>query len=178
MFRRISLLGGPSVAKSTIAAGIFCELKKQNMSIELIGERAKDYAYEKRTIYPYTQLELFSEQLAREYRVLNSDPDIRIVTDSSILLSIIYSQKYCFKSWKHLLAIYKDFDTEYPSINFLIQRRDCQYSQLGRFETLDEAISMDIAIEQFLKENQVCYIPIGYNEVDLILERIKVFLNS
>lgn len=178
MIRRINFYSGPCCGKSVLAANVFTDLKKQGKNIELIQEYAKELAYEKRKIQPYNQLQIFTEQLTREYRVLNSSEDVIVVSDSPILLNIPYAIKYNFKSWKALVSIAKDFEMEYPSLNFFLLREDCPYTQAGRFEDLNEAKDMDNKISHFLRENDVPFIMVQYNEVDLILERIKVFLNS
>jgi hypothetical protein len=174
--RRINLFGGPCVSKSTLAAGIFFELKKSGVNIEYVQEFCKEYAYEGKKIKPYDQLTIFAEQVSREYRVLNSSDNIIIVTDCPIFMSLPYAIRYNFVSWRSLLNVGRDFENEYPAINFFIQRGDCPYNQEGRFENLSEAITMDICIEQFLKENQISYIPMMFNDLDLILEKINLFL--
>jgi len=177
MIRRINFYSGPCCGKSVLAANIFCELKKQGKNIELIQEYAKELAYEKRKIQPYHQLQIFTEQVAREYRVLNSSEDVITVSDSPIFLNIPYAIKYCFVSWRALVAIAKDFEMSYPAVNFFIRREDCPYTQEGRYENLNEAKGMDMAIESFLNEQQIPYIPVAYNEQNKILERINFFLN-
>ena len=174
--RRISFYGGPCVSKSTISAQVFCELKKQNRNIELISEFAKDLAYSGVSIKPYMQLQIFAEQVARETRVLISNPETVIVTDSPVLLSIVYAQRYSYPSWKHLVSIARDMELEYPSLNFFLERGDCPYSQTGRYETLEEAKMMDNMIYRFLEEHNVPLIKIPYNDPEKVLRKIDMFL--
>ena len=43
----INLLGGPGCGKSTVAAGIFHQLKSLGYSTELVTEYVKDIVYDK-----------------------------------------------------------------------------------------------------------------------------------
>lgn len=174
--RRINFYSGPCCGKSVMAAYIFTELKKLNVNVELIQEAAKDWAYEKRSIKPYNQLQLFAEQTSREYRVLESDDSVIAITDSPINLGIIYAKKYLYQSWKSLVNIAKDFELEYPSLNFFLTRGDCIYSQVGRFENYEEAKQMDREIEFFLMDHQIPFIAIPYNQNVDILKKIIEFL--
>jgi hypothetical protein len=177
MIRRINFYSGPCCGKSVMAASTFTELKKRNINVELIQEYAKDLAYEGRKIQPYHQLQIFTEQVTREYRVLQSSPEVVVISDSPILLNIPYAIRYGFTSWRSLVSIAKDFELSYPSINFFINREDCPYAQVGRYEKLDEAIGMDMAIEQFLKENQVPYVSIGYKEHERVVKMMEHYIS-
>lgn len=174
--RRINFYGGPCVSKSTMAAEVFCELKKKNCNVELISEYAKELAYSQIKIKPYDQLKIFSEQVSREYRVLNSDPSVVTISDSPVPMSIVYARKYFFKSWKHLVSIARDFEMEFPSLNFFLEREDCPYSQIGRYENLEEAKQMDYEIEQFLREHNISFIRVKYNDKDTVLQKINFLL--
>lgn len=171
--KRINFYSGPCCGKSVMAASTFLELKKNGCNIELIQEYAKDLAYDKYKIKPYDQLRIFAEQVAREYRVLQSDSSLIIVTDSPIDLSICYARKYGFESWKSLVEIANRFELDYPSINFFLEREDCSYSEVGRYESLEEAKIMDFEIKQFLKERQKPFINVSYKAEPTVLEYIK-----
>jgi hypothetical protein len=161
-----------------MAAKIFLELKKRNKNVELIQEYAKDLAYDGFKIRPYDQLKIFAEQVSRENRVLQSDPDVVTVTDSPIDLSISYARKYLFASWKSLVEISTQFNRDYPSINFFLNREDCPYSQVGRYENYDEALIMDKEIKQYLKEHQIPFINVKYNDSTYVLDTIKTLVYS
>jgi hypothetical protein len=178
MIRRINFYSGPCCGKSVMAANIFLELKKRNQNVELIQEYAKDLAYDKIKIRPYDQLKIFAEQVSREHRVLQSDPDVITVTDSPIDLSISYARKYGFESWQSLVEIARKFNLDYPSINFFLIREDCPYSHTGRYENYEEAIIMDKEIKQFLKEHQMPFINVRYNDATTVLQMIEDIIYS
>ena len=87
----IQLFGGPCSGKSTLAAGLFYELKKAGYEAELVTEHAKEWAWEGRAIGKYDQVALISEQIKRQAR-LHGKVEY-IVTDSPIRLCPIYEIK-------------------------------------------------------------------------------------
>lgn len=176
MIRRINFYSGPCCGKSVMAANVFLELKKRSRNVELIQEYAKDLAYDGIKIRPYDQLKIFAEQVSREYRVLQSCSDVVTITDSPILLNIPYAQKYGFESWRSLVEIARKFELEYPSVNFFLERQDCPYSTVGRYETSDEAQTMDLLIRRFLEEHSIPLITVPYNNIEVVLQKIDLFL--
>ena len=143
------------------------------MNIELVQEYVKEMVYIGAKISPYTQVKLFSEQLDREYKILLSDPDIKVVTDSPISLAIPYAVKYGFQQTAQLFEIYKAFDRDFPSLNILLKRDDCPYKEEGRIENLEEAKEMDQKIERFMIENEIEYESYRYNDHEGILDYIR-----
>ena len=178
LFRRINFFGGPGCGKSSASAYLFNKLKVDGYNVELIQEVAKEWAYEKREINAWDQLNLFSSQTAREYRVLSSNENIIIICDSPSVLAIPYANKYGFRFCEQLVEISKGFELDYPSINFYLERDDCPFNQEGRYENYEESKYMDIKIKNFLNENDISYIPTSYKELDYILNTTKSFLSS
>lgn len=176
MIRRINLYSGPCCGKSVMAASIFSQLKIANRNVELIAEYAKELAFSKIQIKPYDQLSIFAEQVAREYRVLSSDPNIVTISDSPVPLSIVYARKYQFKSYKHLVSIARDFELEFPSLNFFLERSDCEFSQVGRYENYEESKLMDREIKSFLDEHSIPFITVKYNDIATVLQKIDLLL--
>ena len=87
----INLYGGPCCGKSTVAAGLFYELKCKGIECELTGEVAKDKVWDDNPWVLRNQPYIFGKQLHRIWR-LEDKVDL-IVCDSPILLSMIYSQE-------------------------------------------------------------------------------------
>lgn len=177
LIRRISLWGGPGLGKSTTAALIYCELKKINVEVELVQEYVKELVYEGKKITPYDQLKIFSEQLAREHRILSSDPDTIIVTDCPVSLSISYAVKYGFPNAEELIKIHNSFECDFPSTNILLKRGDCPYKEKGRIENLSQAEYMDRMIETFLIDNEFPYRSYDYDEHFDMLEDLNLIFN-
>jgi hypothetical protein len=174
--KRLNYFAGPACGKSVMAATVFSRLKIENKNVELISEYAKELAFAKIKIQPYDQLKIFAEQVSREYRVLNSDPTIVTISDSPLPLSVVYAKKYQFRSYRHLVSIFQDFELEYPSLNFFLERNDCAFSQVGRYENYEECLHMDREIKTFLQEYQIPFIEVAYNDVDTVMQKINLFL--
>lgn len=173
LVRRINFLGGPGVGKSVTASYIFSRLKTEGEEVELIQEFAKEWAYEKKTITEYDQLALYSTQLAREYRVLKSSNTVSVICESPTLLTIPYAIKYNFPCIDSLSKIEEQFESEYPSLNIFLDRKDCPYKEEGRYENLKMAKKMDNMIENYLTTKNIIYFSVPYNEQEEIYALIK-----
>ena len=164
----INIFGGPGCGKSTLAAGLFAELKMRGVSAELIQEKAKELAWltddspSKYSIQPL----LHAEQLYRQAIV---DGKVKyIITDSPALLSGVYDdtrgygtddfKKYAMQ--EHL---------RHPRINILMHRT-VPYDESGRHEGAAEAILVDDAIFGLLRtmqEDALWYNPEGMRPAHL-----------
>ena len=144
---RINLLGGPGSGKSSTAAWLFSELKKENISVELVSEFCKTWAIEGRKFEKYDQIYFFGQQMQAEYRNLKYGIK-NIVTDSPVLLAAIYAQHHYGKSiGEHLLHLAREFDKDFPSVNIVLDRRNKKYITEGRYENYDQALKMDAEIK-------------------------------
>lgn len=116
----INLFGCPNSGKSTLASYLFAICKKNGAKCEMIGEVAKDIVYEKNKFKIWNQPYVFGNQLNRLIRVIE-DVDF-IITDSPILLSIVYTPE-CFSelealavqafsyfdNYSYILPLHKDY---------------------------------------------------------------------
>jgi len=170
MFYIINYFAGPGAGKSTSATGLFSELKKlkdtedflKDFQIELVTEFAKDKVYELNPECLDNQFLTSAQQHHRLWRVMNywlknGITDGIIVTDSPLLLGVIYNDKSSFAAnhLNHLLL--SEFtqmqDFEYPgikNINIFINR-DKKYDKLGRLQTENEANEIDDRIYEVLE---------------------------
>ena len=111
----VNLFGVPGAGKSTGAAYIFSQLKMKGINAELITEFAKDKVWENNEKVFKNQLYLFGKQSFRISRV-QDEVDV-IVTDSPLLLSILYNQTPILgENFNHL--VYDVFNS-YNNINYL-----------------------------------------------------------
>ena len=155
----INLFGGPGTGKSTIAALVFGELKKKGYEIELVTEYAKDKTLE-------NQIYVFGKQLHRIWRVKNKVNFI--ITDSPILLSIIYDKEKNDNLKRLVLDVHNNFN----NINILI-KRDTIYNPNGRFQNEIEAKLIDKQIMNLLKNNSIDFHEINItNAVEEIINII------
>jgi len=175
MIRRINLFAGSSVGKSSCAAHIFSEFKKNSLKIELVQEEAKEWAYENRTITKFDQLTLFAAQMRKEDLALRNGADL-IVSDSPIILAICYADKYGFERCEELYRIAENFEEHYPSINIFLERNDGMYQQEGRYESYEEAVCMDLSIKRYLNEKSIEYEIKDFRCWDSITYHIKQYI--
>ena len=173
--RRINFYGGPGCSKSTIATGIFSELKKLSFDIEYVSEYIKTWAHQKRVPKDFDQLYIFGKQLYKESRIL---PHVKyVITDSPVLLNVAYAKKYGCSYAHQCLNIGLQFEDKYPAINIFLDRTGLPYIEQGRYENLEEAKVMDEYINQMM-ESYLRYDTFKSIESDKILEYIKGELNG
>lgn len=144
---RINFLGGPGSGKSSTAAWLFSELKRDNISVELVSEFCKTWAIEGRKFEKYDQIYFFGQQMQAEYRNLKNGIK-NTITDSPILLAAIYTNHYYgAKISKPLFELSREFDREYQCINIFLDRGDKKYVSEGRYENHEQALKMDLEIK-------------------------------
>ena len=130
----VNLFGVPGAGKSTGAAYIFSQLKMRGINAELITEFAKDKVWENNEKVFKNQLYLFGKQSFRISRV-QDEVDV-IVTDSPLLLSILYNQTPILG--ENFNQLVYDVFNSYNNINYLIKRTK-PYNPSGRMQTEEES---------------------------------------
>jgi len=166
MTKIINILGGSGCGKTTTAAGLFYEMKKQGVSCELVQEFVKTWAYEGRDILQEDQALILEKQYARE-AVLYGKVDY-IITDSPFILSPIYERfNYDANDTEvpalKILAGAKDNGVEY--INFLLNRTK-PFNHEGRYEDEETAKRIDVAVKEFLVYNNLDFYEITRSDQD------------
>ena len=161
----VNICGGPGVGKSTIASGIFSELKRRQISCELVSEYAKEVTWEETHKLLENQIHIFAEQFRRQWRLV--DKVAYIVTDSPLILNSIYYDYYLKRlqdevkfSDEYVRISRQFFDKtflEFNNINIYIERyyeHDIEtgdviyptFEQSGRNQTIEEALDIDFQI--------------------------------
>jgi nicotinamide riboside kinase len=166
----INLLGGPSVGKSTKAAELYSEMKKRGLKVELVREFAKEWAWEGRTIGPFDQMAIIGEQIRRESSLFGKVD--YIITDSPAILGAFYmdynhNQEYMTKMVKDYLSFSEDQDVVFRNV---VLPRHTNYIRSGRFETEEQAKTIDYSLTDFLSEQKIRY---EYYYEDLIDEIVN-----
>lgn len=152
MTKIINLFGGPGCGKSTTAAKAFSMLKEKNVNCELVTEFAKQLTWSERFNELACQPYVFGKQL-KNLSVLIDKVDV-IITDSPILLSVIYTTDKWPKSFKQsVVEIFKNFD----NINYKLTREK-DYNPKGRNQSLEEAIEIDKEIFYMLSDYSIDYV--------------------
>jgi len=147
----INLHGGPGCSKSTLAAKIFSELRKQGKSAELVHEAIKYWAYQGRKCKSFDQCYIFGNQLHSIDFLLQHGIEY-IVSDSPLMMQCAYALKYGSVFWNDLVSITNKFEAEHKCCNIFLDRRNIPYEQKGRYENYKEALAMDQFILNFLQD--------------------------
>jgi hypothetical protein len=148
---RINLFGGPGIGKSTLALYLCSELKKLNYNIEYVGEWIKQWAHEKKTLLPWDQFHAFSQQIYAETSKLNNNVNL-IISDSPVLMNIAYMRRDKSPYVNQCLDLYKVYSSQYPDINIRLLRGSIGYHKVGRWESEQEAVEMDLFIKSLMDE--------------------------
>ena len=172
---RINLFAGAGAGKSTLASWLFSQLKMKDFSVELVHEYIKSWAYQKRVPKSFDQVYIFGKQLHAEDMVFQSGVE-HLVTDSPLMMQIVYAQKYKLPVWDDLLEICDAFEEKYPSINILLDRSGISYQQNGRYETLEQAQEIDRQMREFLEKHTEKLHIVKAREYEYILELVEPLL--
>ena len=164
----INIFGGPGVGKSTISAELFFQMKLKNLNVEMASEWIKNKLFEG-TKYPFNdQLYTLAKQ-NKLLKQLNGKADY-IITDSPLLLSIIYqkNEPQIFNS------IVLEYFNLYHNINFLINRNH-KYQEFGRNQNEQEANIVHLKIKNLLNEYNIQYFECKSNTaIGYILTMLKI----
>lgn len=165
----INLFGGPGTGKSTGAAYIFSQLKMAGVNAELVTEFAKDKVWEGNKEVFKNQAYIFGKQYFKISRC--ADKVDVIITDSPLLLSIIYNDNPILgDSFNETV---KNVFSSFNSMNYILSREK-EYNPVGRNQTEDEAKEVDIQVKELLDSEKIAYELVGGNELgyDYIVDRV------
>jgi len=153
----INFYGGPGSGKSTAAAGLFYKMKLAGYSVELTDEFAKECVWEGNVPMLQDQLWVLAHQHRKILRL--ADKVDYIITDSPVLLSPIYRERYGEALYSDVIdAMALECYKLYPSnINFMLTR-PTGFDQNGRAQDLDECLDIDYDIEEQFDRLNIGYI--------------------
>ena len=158
----IALFGGPGTGKSIFCADIFSALKRKGINCEMAREYAKDIAWQVTPIkgekidpriaeqFFKDQQKIFGRQSER-LSDLEHKVDV-IVTDSPLLLSIIYDPNNDIDFQR---SVFNSFN-RYENHNYLLTRV-FPYEQEGRYQDEEGAKKVDQQIKNLLDSRGVKY---------------------
>lgn len=168
MTKIINFWGGPGLGKSTSSAELFAYMKKAGYNVELVTEAIKDFIWENRTTIYSDQLYILAKQNRRIQRLIGKVD--YIVSDSPILLGLIYTDPSYYKTFSNFV---KELWDSYDNTNILLSR-SFEYQPLGRNQTEAEAIEIDKKVKDFLDNNGIEYLSVVNSENRL--KEIKDYL--
>lgn len=166
MTKIINFCGGPGSGKSTMAAGLFYEMKQRNLSVEIVHEVAKKLTWQKHHNVLSCQPKVFGDQLWDIEHLIGQVS--YIIVDSPLFLTGIY-HKDKYGEYLNKLAL-DVFKSNFDNITFFVKRQKA-YVPNGRNQTFEEAVKIDGEILQLLKENHIKYDTVFSNKagIELVL---------
>ena len=169
--RRINLMGGAGCGKSITATNIRAQLGFKGYDIELVDEVIKDWTYIPRIPKMTDSYYLQACQIQKEEIRLRAGVDL-IVSDSPLLLQFFYARYHRAPMQQAMLLASTLFDKEYPALHVFIERDDSFYDEVGRYEKLEEAKSIDRKIKELMKSLDIEFEEISCHDQDGIIEHI------
>lgn len=158
--RIVNLFGGPGIGKSTLAAGIFHEMKSEGYSVELVDEYAKQLTWEERQKEMVNQIYIFAKQYKKLERLIGKVD--YVITDSPLLLSLVYPSKSYFPA---LAPLVEQVNNSFDNRNIVLERT-FKFVQKGRNQNEYYAKKIDARVREVLKGRK-CWVH-SPDEFDLV----------
>ena len=177
----VNLIAAPGTGKSTIAAGVFEELKWKGINAELITEFAKDKVWEENPA-PFkdgSQLYLLGKQFYKMNRC-RGGADV-LITDSPIYLSSFYLRQCKDPS---VLTDFEAFDRivynvadSFTNLNYFLNRKK-KYNPKGRLQTEAESDAMAVALYDFFTTKKECWYSLDMTRLDGTKEAVQTIVDD
>lgn len=140
--RRVCLYGGPCGGKTTAARWLASELATKGYNCDYVQEFVKGWAYLGNLPEGYDQLHILGQQVRAEEIPLRGGVDF-IVTDSPLMLSVVYSRLYSLDYADALAPMAFHPENHYRSFNIFLDRTNIPFRDHGRFQGYDVAKKVD-----------------------------------
>lgn len=153
----VGFYGGPGSGKSTAAAGLYYELKRLGLEVELVQEFAKEVVYLEDWHTLSNQIYIFAKQHYRQWK-FTGKVDV-IITDCPFVMGLAYTKDEDVELRELVVAEY----AKWPSLNYFLPRL-WDYNGNGRKESESEAADVDVKILSNFQRHSVTYVelPEGY----------------
>jgi hypothetical protein len=163
----VNMFAGPGTGKSTSAAAVFSLLKMHDVNAELITEFAKDLTWEERHRTLDNQYYIWAKQHHRMWRI--KDQVEVIVTDSPLILSLVYGQK----TSEYFNALVLESFEEFNNMNYTLIRMK-KFNPRGRNQTYAESKGLDLEIIQKLHDLNIRskLVPGNFEGINDIVKRV------
>jgi|TARA_B110000971_G_scaffold27322_1_gene24528 ABC-type phosphate transport system ATPase subunit len=168
----INFYGGPGSGKSTQASGLFYKMKALGYSVELVNEFAKECVWEGNVPMLKDQLWVLAHQHRKLVRL--RDKVDYIITDSPVLLSIVYRNVYDGPMYTDVMdKLALECYHLYDNINVVLKRTD-QFDDVGRAQDRAHSEKIDSDILTVLHDAGCDYRSLRVNDstVDNIIRTL------
>jgi len=154
----INMFGSPNSGKSTTAAALFAEMKKQGKDVELTSEYVKKWAWRRMQIQPLDQYYFFGQETQNVSRLLGNVD--YIIQDSPFWLAGFYLWKRTKDTVLLDLCTNLMKDIELTGHNFINVYLNTSFDYVGegRYETQKQAKLISEEIQMFLNLYKIPYI--------------------
>lgn len=161
----INFFGGPGMGKSSKSAGLFTEMKRHHMDVELTFEFPKIVAWDENFSAIKDQFYITANQhrnISRLYGKVKY-----IIVDSPILLGLVYKKRYDQNPYYPSSFYDETFDLfiinlfkKYNSLNIMLQRSENNdtFNDVGRFQKLEESKKIDLEVRNDLINNNIPFV--------------------
>lgn len=177
----VNLIAAPGTGKSTIAAGVFEELKWRGVNAELITEFAKDKVWEENPA-PFkdgSQLYLLGKQFYRMNRC-RGGADV-LITDSPIYLNSFYLRQckdhQVLTDFASFDRVVYDVANSFTNMNYFLNRKK-KYNPKGRLQTEEESDQIAKDLYAFFTEGKDCQYTLNMLTLDGTKEAIEKIVND
>jgi len=169
----VNVTGGPGIGKSTLAAGLYVELKKLGIEAEYVSEYPKELVYQERYLTLTDQVYVFANQYHKIWTAATHNQIV--ITDSPIMLSMIYNPDTSQNFNNLIIELHNKFD----AMNIVLKRAPETYSSVGRIHSLTESISVDNRIREILNDYDMDYLEFDpvHDDVQKLVTFIKMEFN-
>lgn len=170
----INFFAGSGCGKSSLASGVFSELKWLGVNVEYVMEYVKHQLFEERTAIFKDQDYIFGKQKYNIKRLVDCNKLDVIVTDSPIILSAFYNKPFDETFNQHVIDEFNKFN----NFNYLLERVK-PFNEVGRFQTAEEAKQDDIKLRKMLDDYEIKYTDIKGEKasIEIIANQIKNMIN-
>lgn len=142
----VNICGGPGVGKSSVAAGVFYQLKCGRIQSEYVPEFAKDLTWSKRKMDLACQFYVSGKQYRNIERLLGQ-VDV-IVTDSPFFLSCVYKPEWYPDEFdRFIVSLHKRLNSMTYVLNRIVP-----YDPVGRNQDEQDARLIDEEIKSWLSK--------------------------
>lgn len=150
----VNLYAGPGAGKTNTAWEIAAQLKRDNVLVEYVPEYAKELVWENRMDLLdgsfENQILILREQMHRQERLQGKVQ--AIVTDAPLLLNPIYAKEKA----QQLAHMARKAYMRFENIDLFV-RREKEYMQAGRMQTLEQSLALDGRIQDMLEKYGIAY---------------------